>query len=430
MLLPRSALRDWFGAFGTNVALLAIGIVTGVVAARALGPDGRGEFAAILFWGNFVAQLGALGLPSAVTVEAARHGAHQRLLATILLLSALYSLLAVSLFGIAVAVGATAPSPVLVAFIAAYVPVNILGLSLLSVDAGTQRFGLLNAMRIIPQCIYVIAILFLVATGLASAATFAWAMLVGSALVPVARAATAGRAMIRRPDALASRRLIIGGFQFYVPSLIGIAREAGDKLIILAVLDETALGLYAVALTLAGSAIQNVAGATTTILLPKTLATADERVRGHQLATATSASIFVAALMNLAIAALSPFIIPALFGIEFDAAVPVAMALCLAQTARSGTEILSSGLRGFDDWKAMPLSGVIALVVFLPVGYWGARAYGPTGVAMALAVSNAAALAFVLHRAVRRTKLNFGDFIVPPSWMFSVKAVRAKLRKA
>jgi O-antigen/teichoic acid export membrane protein len=409
--------------------LLAIGLVTGIVAARALGPNGRGHFAEILFWGNFVAQIGAFGLSDAVTVEAAREGnrSRSRLTVTTVLLALVYTVVTVGIYTLVVEFGGLAVSDVVFAFVLAFVPAYNLGLSLLAIDGGLQRFGLLNAMRVIPQVVYAVAMLLLTAAGLAGAVTFAWTMLAGSALVPAIRAAAAGRALFRRPDPVISRRLIVSGLQFYATSVIGIVRETSDRLVILAVLDQTALGLYAVGLTVAGSAIQNVAGATTTILLPKIVATADEAARARQLATATSASLFVAALMNGVIALASPLLIPILFGGDFAGAVPIAAALCLAQTVRSGANILSYGLRGLDDWKAMPLTAGVALVAFLPLGYVAAGKYGPAGVAAALAASNVAALAFVLHRGVRQTGLPLAAFLVPPGWIFSPSMVRARL---
>src|SRR5579875_2757810 len=56
----------------TNIALAALGMVSGILAARFLGPYGRGELAAIQTWPSFVATLAMLGMPEALVYYSAR----------------------------------------------------------------------------------------------------------------------------------------------------------------------------------------------------------------------------------------------------------------------------------------------------------------------------------------------------------------------
>src|SRR6202030_2462068 len=56
----------------TNIALAVLGMVSGILAARLLGPHGRGELAAIQTWPSFIASLAMLGMPEAVVYYSAR----------------------------------------------------------------------------------------------------------------------------------------------------------------------------------------------------------------------------------------------------------------------------------------------------------------------------------------------------------------------
>ena len=47
-------------------------MLTGALAARLLGPDGRGQLAAIQMWPNFLAAIANLGLPEALVYFSAR----------------------------------------------------------------------------------------------------------------------------------------------------------------------------------------------------------------------------------------------------------------------------------------------------------------------------------------------------------------------
>lgn len=49
-----------------NVTLAALGMVSGILAARLLGPHGRGQLAAIQTWPSSIATLAMLGMPEAV----------------------------------------------------------------------------------------------------------------------------------------------------------------------------------------------------------------------------------------------------------------------------------------------------------------------------------------------------------------------------
>jgi Na+-driven multidrug efflux pump len=57
---------------GTNVAIAALGLTSGVLAARLLGPQGRGELSAIQTWPGFVGMLAAMGMPETVVYYSAK----------------------------------------------------------------------------------------------------------------------------------------------------------------------------------------------------------------------------------------------------------------------------------------------------------------------------------------------------------------------
>src|SRR5215469_592801 len=78
-----------------TVLVLAINVVTGIVSARALGPQGRGELSALLLCPQFLSFLFALGLPSStiVTIKRAPENA-SALMGTALVLSAVMGLVA------------------------------------------------------------------------------------------------------------------------------------------------------------------------------------------------------------------------------------------------------------------------------------------------------------------------------------------------
>lgn len=425
-----SALRAWVGSFGTNVALLGVGIVTGIISARVLGPEGRGALAEVLFWGAFVAQIANLGLPNAVTIEAARTGRHERLIVTAAVLAVAYALLAGAVFGAISSIVVNSPLVALIlAYTLVYLPTNILGLALSAVDRGRQRFGMFNALRLIPQLTYLVGILIILAFGATDVASFVWASFLGSLLVAGVRAVSLRQAFAWRPSVTLGKRLVVVGSQLHLQPMVGVFQKSGDRLLILAFLDQTALGFYAVALTFAGAGLQKVSGATTTILLPKAVGAGDDAERGRHLTMALSATLVTALALNGALALLCPVLIPALFGEAFAPAVPAAILLCLVQVVSSVVSILAVGLRSYNDWTAGPLASLASFVVFFAVASLSMPAFGIAGVALGLLSGNLVGAVLILGRAMNRTGLPLADFLVPPRCFFSPSEIRARLAK-
>src|ERR687897_914095 len=56
-----------------NIFILGLNFVTGIITARLLGADGRGELAAIVVWSQFLSYALVLGLPSSLVFNLKRH---------------------------------------------------------------------------------------------------------------------------------------------------------------------------------------------------------------------------------------------------------------------------------------------------------------------------------------------------------------------
>ena len=60
-----------------SAALQGLGVLTGILLARGLGPTDRGAFAAMLLWPTLMVTLGSLGLISSFSYFTARGGRHR-----------------------------------------------------------------------------------------------------------------------------------------------------------------------------------------------------------------------------------------------------------------------------------------------------------------------------------------------------------------
>ena len=66
------SVRKVSGTFLVNIALYVLAAATGPLAARLLGPDGRGALAAIQLWPGAIATFAMLGLPDSIAYFGAR----------------------------------------------------------------------------------------------------------------------------------------------------------------------------------------------------------------------------------------------------------------------------------------------------------------------------------------------------------------------
>ncbi|MCH7540941.1 MAG: hypothetical protein IH999_11195, partial [Proteobacteria bacterium] len=64
-------MKDLFVSFIAAGAIQLSNLASGILAARLLGPEGRGELAVIILWPSLIAALGALGITESVIYHTA-----------------------------------------------------------------------------------------------------------------------------------------------------------------------------------------------------------------------------------------------------------------------------------------------------------------------------------------------------------------------
>ncbi|MGC2662016.1 MAG: hypothetical protein WA324_28985, partial [Bryobacteraceae bacterium] len=68
-----SATSAFVQSAGAKLLIIAFNAATGILAARALAPAGRGELSAMILWYSFLGSVFSLGIPSALTYRLRRH---------------------------------------------------------------------------------------------------------------------------------------------------------------------------------------------------------------------------------------------------------------------------------------------------------------------------------------------------------------------
>jgi O-antigen/teichoic acid export membrane protein len=369
----------------TNILLAGLGMVSGILAARLLGPQGRGELAAIQGWPSFVGGLAMLGMPEAIVYYTARdHPAAGRYLGSAILLALISSIPFMLAAYLAMPLLLHAQAPTIVwagRWYLLLVPIYALVGMMLHPLRGRSDFVHWNVLRLGPNVLWI------------GVLVVAWAFSRETATFVAAGNLVALTLLIFPFGALVTRR-VPGPFtpdlqklppmlHYGLPCMMTGAPQMLnlrlDQMLMAALLPPRALGLYVIAVAWSGAAapLLTAVGAVTT---PAVASAADHAQGASRMAAAARGTAVLALVLCLALVVLTPFAIVILFGEGFRASIPAALVLVPAAGVLGLNLVLQEGLRGIGcPYAALQgeLVGLVATVVTLtvllvPMGILGA----------------------------------------------------------
>jgi O-antigen/teichoic acid export membrane protein len=375
------------GSLATNATIAAIGLVTGSLAARLLGPHGRGELASVQNIPVLLGGVALIGMPSALTFfcakdrEAAR-GLYASSMTTALAASiplfALGWMLLPNLLG---DYGQRIVSCARIYLL--FLPLQIVAALPYSVLLGIGEIATWNVLRLLPSLAWLTTLVLAGVHGLADATRVAMVYL----LLYAATAAISTAAMLRKvrggrvkPSGAEIRRLI----RFGAPGALAVLpfqlNLRLDQVVMAALLPASELGMYAAAVSWSG-VLTPVLGAIAPLLLPM-MATRDldDRHRAATAAQATRLSIVVAFAGSLAVVVVTPFAVRLLFGRQFASATIPAIVLTLAAGFSGLNSLLEELLKGlgaprwplYGQLASLPVTATLLVLLLVPYAALGA----------------------------------------------------------
>jgi O-antigen/teichoic acid export membrane protein len=373
-LLPRGSVVS-----GAAIAVsLVLGVISGILSARLLGPSGKGVLALAFVWGALVSQVAEMGVNQALTYHASvRPEQTADLWGKALAVALAQSVVAVPIALLASRLLVHSPGTQLTVAVALLA--MPLGLALgyeLSLLRGAERFGAYNATRL-GQAVGWTAVV--VGFSLLSVRSALGLMLSYLGIQAVA-AIVASRVLLRICGRPRFRRNGLKALLRYgvVVWVAGIGYQTNfrlDQFILGALVAAAAVGQYATAVGLA-SGLTIVSMGIAVVTLPA-VARADP---AHRLALGRRNWLVGVTLMvggAILLWLLAPHIVSLLLGVRFRPVVPLFQVLVLAQVALGSTQILheiarGQGRLGFPALveTAGALVTVVALLLVVP--RWGA----------------------------------------------------------
>jgi O-antigen/teichoic acid export membrane protein len=385
-----------------SAVVQALGVVTGVLLARGLGPTDRGAFAAMVLWPTVMVTLGDLGLVQSFAYFTARGpvsiNAMLRLARRSSLLQTLYLLpLTVLVAWVGLEAAGAAPIAAGLLLAAGFVPASLLSRYVAAIFQGRLRMGGFYAVRLSMHLVIAAVLIVISAVGAMSVWSVVYAYLAGLlvmvavSLVLPERMGTGDSDSGVGPNPLpfTTKQFLGFGLRALPGSLYPVEGLFLDQLIVGVFLGPRELGLYVAALAFT-SVPRLMASAIGLTALP-TLATT--RPSRYVPATARFLGLTVAALTPVAIALvlLMPVLLPGFFGSDFEGAVTSAQLLIVGSLLFGIRQVLGQCLRGAG------LPGVVSVVEtaswpLIVAAAASGTALGLTGVVGALVVVQAVTL--------------------------------------
>ena len=344
-----------------NLGAAFMGIATGIVAARALGAQGRGDLAVIILWPALITTLVDLGIADAVTLRGARAPNAARTHYRIGLLLALGAGVGGLFIGVAalpVLLRSDQQSLMSLGLCALLsVPASALSAVPMGLLMGAQRFRTVAAIRFAAAFTYTCAMIVMTALGQGTVEVLTWLYVLARA-VPFLLAApllwrggptTAPPAALRDTGGQFSE-----GVRLHGARLTYVVGAAEDRAIANWTLSQAGIGIWQVPHALT-TVMQFVAQGVSQNLFAR--AARPGANREQLVFRAYERSIVATAAVALGGGLALPWLIPFAYGPDFAAAVAASSVVMVAAVPAAGALTLQAGAKAAQKARACVLLG-------------------------------------------------------------------------
>jgi O-antigen/teichoic acid export membrane protein len=394
----------------SNFGLTLIGAIGGILAARVMGLEGRGQLAAAIVWSAMLGAVVYLGIPQALTYFVARMSdSIGSIVATTIRIWFLQSLIALVLgwFAISCILAPLQPDAVNTVKIYLFsVPFTALQNYISSMMQGLRRFRALNILRTVYAIAYPLSIL-IGASGLHSATAVVSLLLLSQMLITLG-SLNRFLAQITKHGSFEwkqLRLLMSYGIRSYGGDISWLANNRLDQFAMSGFLPLAQLGGYAVAVSYA-TMLMPLSGAFAAILFPDVARSQGIEAKS-KIWRSFKLNLVILTIGAFMLAATSPYILPWLFGSEFRASIQPAIILLVGTILLGSVYVLSDALRGLGLPLVRSLAEIVGFCVTIIGLAIALPRYGIIGAATVsvLSYGTVAAILYTrLHHVLRGTE--------------------------
>ncbi|MGD1896812.1 MAG: oligosaccharide flippase family protein [Phormidesmis sp.] len=384
----------------TRTLIIGVNVGTGIITARFLGAQGRGEQAAMILWPIFLANTLTFGLPTAVIYNFRKYPKDRsKLFAAALLLGTIAGLAATVLGIVLMPTLLKNYSESSIGFARLLMlnsPIVLVQLIVLSALEANGDFSASNRLRLLIPTLTLLLLIGLLFTNSLNPYTSALAYIVNG--IPVFFWTLIQLWRKIRPqwqDLYRATKLLISyGLRSYGVSVLGTLASNIDQALVVGFLEPAAMGTYVVALSL--SKILNIFhNSLSTVLFPSAAARPLEEIIAMT-GRAVRLNIASMILIGSAVIVASPLLLNLLYGSEFISAVPVLRILIIGVVVNGAAMILAQAFMASGSPGVVTALQGVGLALNVPLMVVLIPPLGLTGAALSLLLSTTARLIFIL----------------------------------
>lgn len=397
--------------------LLAFG--SGVLVARALGPDGRGTYSLFVVSAAFGQMLFGFG-----TGNAAVYYINKGALTTRDVMSAVHTITLGSVAITAIIVAAVVPwtgADVLGGGAAAWllvaaVPALIYWATLCIVLQAMSRFVAMGVATIAQPFVMLILVAVAYASGHPSPSDVVGFWIISNVAGAAVALACIGvgnidvRA-IARPAWSKIGQLASFGVQGEAGNILQLLNYRFDQYVVRGFVGLAGVGIYAVGVSVS-EGVWLLANSVAIVLLPRLTSAADEDAR-WMTPVACRNTVLVAAAGSLALAVAAPILVPPIFGHRFDDSVQALWWLLPGTVALTGSKVLTSYIFSQGRPLVNTMITCVSLAVTVPALFVLVPLYGVNGAAAASSLAYGAHLCAALYAYRRISRCPAWQAVVP-----------------
>jgi O-antigen/teichoic acid export membrane protein len=407
--------------------IISLNIATGIITARALGAQGRGEQAAILMWGQFIAYASTLGLSSSLTF----HIKKDPETASDLMGSAMLAGLVLSFVGVGVGVNGIPywlkqyPSGIIET---AQIVLLTVPFALVSgiASAGLQargEFSKINKISYLLPISTLSILSWLVIRGECNSYTSVLAYVLPGVTINSFTIFLAIKKIGLKFSSIPRnlKALLSYGIRAYGIDVFSILGAQIDQILAVALLSPSMMGTYAVSLNLSRliDIFQNSVNA---VLFPKVAASSADEI-AKSVGLSARVCVLLTGVSGIAIMTATPYILNIAYGQEFVSATQITRLLTVHVILSTTTWVLSQAFMASGNPGIVTILQGLGLGITSALMVFAVPRMGLSGVGWSLIASSAGRLIYILacFKFILKVKV--------PSLIFSVDDYRLIQRK-
>lgn len=404
--------------FVANAFTLLSGVITSLLTAWALGPEGRGDLAVVVLWPNVVALLVGMGLPQAHRYYQARQPeAFSMLFSNALLFAVVMGAIAYGIGDLLVPhlVGVRNPEVMwLVRIYLCNIPLALLYDLMVGFLEGAREFKCAALARVIFFGVQSLLYVTLWLTDQLTVKSAAFTMIAAQIINTLT--ALIGVIYVLRPrwqPSWQEWKTALGyGLRYHPGVVTAFTTLRLDQLMLGGMASSVEIGLYFIAVRL--SEITTVlASSVADVLMPEVAASKQVEESVQLLTRSLRQTIYIYLLVLVPLLLGAPLILRIAYGPDFLAATGTLRLLLLASLIWSAGAIVISGLNGLGypglSTLARLASAVVTVVALL---YW-LPSYGIIGAALSSLLGYGVMLVVALFWLIRKQRLSLWDCLRP-----------------